>query len=94
MSLQDHGYEAHITLRREDAEAVEALADALPTWHFSQIHGDPVLGRSPFCYLTSHDHIYGSLYAAMRGVENTLKAAGLIPVRLKIEHIVFDERAL
>jgi len=47
-------FEAHITMPRDKAEDVEKWAE-ISGWKFSQIDGDPLMGKQAYCYLTNYD---------------------------------------
>lgn len=84
-------YEAHITLHRDDAARVQAFAPTVG-WSFSQIDGDPVLGKQPFCYLTQHSDDLLALMGRMHGIVGLLTDIEHLDVlRTKIELIVHDD---
>lgn len=87
-------FESHITFERTDGERVDRMArDVFPDrWKYSQIDGDPVLGKKVFCYLTAHDKDGDLLKRRMDVVIDYARTNGIGPVRAKIEQIIYDER--
>lgn len=86
-------FECHITIQAsaDEVEPLEKLIDTFPEWSFSRIAGDPVLGRSTFCYATAH---FSRKELAMF---QTVTMAALLEsmftvVRRKIEEVVWDSR--
>ena len=86
----EKGYECHLTFSAENSKTVEELTPF--GWCFSQIDGDPVLGKGPRCYWTAWSTSQGAMEQEMEkqvrfALENFL---GL--QRAKIEHIIYDQR--
>lgn len=84
-------YEAHITIFPGDAIlARKVAAENGFDFSFSQIHGDEVLGDRLWAYCSTtrptieHDEIHSFV--------RKLKESGVMVIRVKIEHIVYDER--
>jgi hypothetical protein len=88
--MAHNGYEAHITFSKDHADFVRRCAAELE-WKFSQIDGDPVLGDKVFCYLSAHDDSQMRLMQRMGDVVEKLKPFGIIPLRTKIEEILYDK---
>lgn len=84
-------YECHITVDRNDGPAAEDVAKRLH-WKYSQIDGDPVLGKKVFAYLTTHDTDVLRMHQRMVMASGDLKAIGVEVVREKIELIVYDTK--
>lgn len=84
-------YEAHLTFNKEDARAVESVGDQ-ENWVFSVISGCPILGQGTYCYLTNYDISGRTLKARMDYVASLCKAKGAVPLRTKIERIVYDSK--
>lgn len=91
-------YECHITFKRDDAakikEALETCFEpAFLPWKYSQIDGDPVLGREVFFYLTTHGNDIERILTKMHGTVALLRSDyGVQAVREKIELIIHDKR--
>jgi hypothetical protein len=86
-------YECHITVRRADAEKAQIVASE-HHWKFSQIDGDPVLGKEVFAYLTTHDSDVRRMFKRMELAVVNLKNSGVEVIREKIELIVYDTKKL
>lgn len=86
-------YECHITCSRDDAGKVQAVAKHVG-WKFSQIDGDPVLGKEVFCYLTTHDDQYVTMYNRMEKAVACLQAVSVHVVRKKIELTIYDTKRI
>jgi hypothetical protein len=80
-------FEAHITYDIEHKSRVAALCPH--GWKFSKIDGDPVMGTKVFCYLTSYRNDDQELLRAARAAVGMV---GVLPLRLKIERIVYDSK--
>lgn len=87
-------FEAHVTFDRDLATLIKLNlhVDAFKKWKYSQIDGDPVLGKKVFCYLTAHDASGESLSERTKAVVAKARELGFAPVRAKIEQIIYDER--
>ena len=85
-------YECHITLRRADGSKAEEIAKLLH-WKYSQIDGDPVLGKEVFAYLTTHSNDMLTIHKRMTTAVDHLRSVGIEVVREKIELIVYDTKA-
>lgn len=75
-------YEVHVTL------ADDGGPDHL-RWTSSFIHNDPDLGAGQRHYRTTHTHTLAEAMAAIAFARHRWPLA----LRLKVEHVVFDERA-
>lgn len=84
-------YELHITVNIADAEAATHVAETL-RWKVSQIHGDPVLGRKPFFYLTRYADLLSEARDQLDKAVKQLRQEGIFVIREKIELIVHDQR--
>lgn len=86
-------FEAHITLPREAAAAVQEVA-AQTGWKFSAIDGDAVMGKQAYCYLTAYDADVQTLRNRMDAVTAVLvhRAECIIALRFKIERILYDTK--
>lgn len=84
-------YECHITVERQDGPAAEEVAKRLH-WKYSQIDGDPVLGKKVFAYLTTHDSDLLRMRDRMNMASGDLRAIGINVIREKIELIVYDTK--
>ena len=76
-------FEAHITLPRDRAETVEKLG-ALCGWTFSQIDGDPLMGKQAYCYLTAYKPDAQALLAEMREVSRLLAEASVMVLQVQL----------
>lgn len=85
-------YECHITIPREHAARGEQIAKDLH-WKFSQIDGDPVLGKKTFAYLTTHDKDCVRIHMWMKDASRILTDMGIPVIREKIELIIYDTKA-
>lgn len=85
-------YECHITVARKDGPVAEILAKEMH-WKFSQIDGDPVLGKEVFAYLTTHDNDLLQMQRRMNYAVTALRDQGVEVIREKIELIVYDTKA-
>jgi hypothetical protein len=85
-------YESHITVDKQHAKEVENIGN-LYGMKFSVIAGCPLLGSGTYCYLTHYD---GESAERLRDkvleVDAHLMAAGIKPLRLKIEQIIWDTK--
>ncbi len=87
-------FECHVTCGAEACSLFDELASALH-WSTSTIDGDPLLGKGPRFYFTTHakgtlaEH---SIRMRMRMLVRELRAHGVEPVRCKIEAIVYDTK--
>lgn len=84
-------FEAHITCKLSDSEAVREVCE-YTGWSYSQIDGDPIMGKQAYCYLTTYDSNEEILYSSMQEVCQILRSAMVEPLRQKIELIVFDSK--
>lgn len=89
-------YEVHITFKTPSKEAAEAFTKKkAPTWTFSAIDGDIILGAGIKCYLTKHFNIRTTEDDVLEELNNTAKnidCMGIDVIRKKIELVVYDER--
>lgn len=87
-------YECHITIKSKRPDLTAQLVECYG-WTFSQIDGDPVLGKGVKCYATKH---YNAKYTVDEVKEElTMAHAALIDpihkiVRRKVELVLIDER--
>lgn len=89
-----HSYECHVTCSAEACPLFDEIAAALH-WSTSTIDGDPLLGKGPRFYFTTHAKgtlSHHSIAERMRMLVRELRAHGVEPVRCKIEAIVFDTK--
>jgi hypothetical protein len=86
-------YECHLTLDLQYAEKATALSQELH-WKTSQIARDPVLGEATHLYLTTHSEEYSVIWNRMIQMVQGLKLAGVLVIREKIEHILWDTKRL
>lgn len=84
-------FECHITCKAKDAQLVAQLGEEVG-WKFSQIDGDPVLGKELFCYLTMHKTKFQSIYVNLQAAQTLLSSNGIEVVRSKIELILYDTK--
>lgn len=86
-------YECHITVPFEFAATAEKISELgkKTKWKTSAIHGDPVLGKKAFFYLTCHSKTMERISAASDEMLNFLHNAKIPIIRRKIELIVLDE---
>lgn len=84
-------YECHITVERQDGPVAAGVATALH-WKYSQIDGDPVLGKKVYAYLTTHDSDLLRMRDRMTTAVSALRDQGVDVVREKIELIVYDTK--
>ena len=90
-------YEIHLTYHREDGakvdNAIRQLRNLSLIWKYSEIYGDPLLGKSPFAYLTAHSNNLNELRETVEddaaAIENFCKVKY---VRAKIEAILWDTK--
>lgn len=85
-------FECHITLvPKEDPEWLKIIEDHAERHKFktSFITGDPLLGKMKYFYLTAHDTTYNGLKERM---DHIVEGLPQLPIRLKIEQILFDKR--
>jgi hypothetical protein len=83
-------FECHITVHVRHAERATLHAKDLH-WKTSQIDGDPVLGKKPFFYLTTHSDNAPEMFARMKRAVDALQFDGIHVIRSKIELIIHDE---
>lgn len=92
-------YECHITIKDYKNGIVNKLLEETIKewgWKFSQIEGDPVLGKGLKCYATQHfagTRNVDEVISIMRNVAYDLELAGFDVVRQKVELIVYDTKA-
>lgn len=83
-------YECHITLRKSDAGAAGCIVG--PSWHTSEIAGDPELGGDTHFYLTMCHDKYDVIFVHMDVMVSQLHEIGIKPLRVKIEQTIYDVR--
>lgn len=86
-------FECHITFDRKYGDQVRGIAKQFG-WKYSQIDGDPVLGKDVFCYLTSHDDHFINMNTRMTQVAEASEDAGAKVLRKKIELIIYDTKRI
>ena len=87
-------HEAHMTFALKDADFVSRLSKGFPAWKFSKIHGCPLMGPdAKYAYLTGYSAEGGDvLLKEMNEMVEKLKVFEVVPLRLKVERIVFDSK--
>jgi hypothetical protein len=86
------GYEAHLTFDQKHEQEVRAASKAT-SWKFSVITGCPVLGQGTYCYLSGYNPDSPHFLLGQMGmVILSLEKFGIVPLRSKIEHIVYDTK--
>lgn len=94
-------YECHITMESNGLLSPAGIKDVVETsgWSFSQIDGDPQLGKGVKCYATNH---FNFSEAGVEAVQQSIvlneldtyvdlyKSRGAKVIRKKIEKIVYD----
>jgi len=85
-------FEAHITVDRQYAKAVETIGGELGGWVYSQISGCPILGQGTYCYLSAFGTNDIILLARVTVAEQQLQRHGVPVLRSKIERIVYDTK--
>ncbi len=76
-------YEAHITMPRDQSELVEK--GAVEPWVYSQIDGDPIMGKRAYCYLTAYNTSALRLLQSMTMMCGALEVQGVEILRRKVE---------
>lgn len=84
-------FESHITFAQTDEPQVRALA-LVSGWTYSAFDADPVLGNHHYCYLTAYDTDAAALCLRMSAVAEGATGLGAIPLRQKIERIIYDTK--
>lgn len=85
-------FELHLTFPASQREMVRQVAKTAPQWTFSAIDNDPILGPGVKCYLTSYDKDYGNAVSKVRAMGLYCAQNGLLPLREKVEMIVYDTK--
>lgn len=85
-------YECHITVDRDDGPVAAGVAEGFVGVKYSQIDGDPVLGKKVFAYLTFHDAAFIRTHHRMLDIKDALRRQGVTSVREKIELIIYDTK--
>ena len=92
-------YECHITVDPFDAPLTHPLSCESVVfrmgWGFSQIAGDPILGKGKFQYATKHfdsDEPIISVVNQMEQAAQILRNQQWTVVRTKIELVLFDSK--
>lgn len=92
-----NAFEVHLTYEFSEAEwpshsRALAMDGAEAGWSYSEIDGDPTMGKGRRAYLTANFDTYAhAKYAMETRALRTQQWAK--PVRAKIEHIIFDTKA-
>lgn len=85
-------FEVHLMFEKEHADLVKRLAERYQAWKYSQIDGDPVLGKRVFCYLTTHSTDFLKAKDVMDMMARLACDMDVRPLRSKIEIVVYDHR--
>lgn len=85
-------YECHITIDTANScrRDVEALG-----WSFSQIAGDPILGKGRYSYATQHfipERTLEYVIQRLQEAVSLLRGAGWLVVREKVELVLHDKK--
>lgn len=87
-------FEVHVTVPRPAASSIEdelqSLADSLH-WKTSTITGDPLLGKGPRFYFTTHRADYVEAWTHMNMLVARLEQCGIFVLRKKIELVMYDK---
>ncbi len=59
---------------------------------FSKIDGDPLLGDKVYGYITCHAPTEAMMWERWEALEEHLSFYGIMWIRRKIEHVIYDER--
>jgi hypothetical protein len=84
-------YESHITVDRQHAPIVKAVAEN-HGFVYSEIAGCPILGQGTYCYLTGYATNARELRTRVQRAADVLTSLHVEPLRLKIERIVWDTK--
>lgn len=93
MSVNSY-YEAHITMIGTSV-IIEPIVKSLG-WKFSQINGDPTLGKGIKCYATKHSKASKDKKEVLIDLQTTadsLQEQGCEVIRRKIELVIYDDRS-
>ena len=84
-------FEIHITFNVPEEEKKKELEEFTErmNWKWSYIRNDPVLGKRNFCYATKYA---STLEQAKEFIRLFSSECVFVPVRQKIEHIVYDTK--
>lgn len=90
-------YELHITIKPSAGQEgpLQAYIESCPGWHYSCIYGDPVLGKHPYCYATTHIETTINIQDVIHHLEDMgkrLRAHNFWTIREKVELVLFDKR--
>jgi hypothetical protein len=90
-------YELHITVRpTAGAEGpLQSAIESYPGWHYSCIYGDPVLGKHPYCYATTHIETTVNIQDVITHLESmgkNLRRQNFSTIREKVELVLYDKR--
>lgn len=85
-------FECHITIPREFGPIVRTYWDGVQGWGYSQIDGDPILGKQVYCYLTRYDSDAVTLLSKMKETVGALRTNHIPVLREKIEEIIYDTK--
>jgi hypothetical protein len=91
MDYKPGGYEAHITADKAYRLQMEVVSRE-QNWTFSEITGCPLLGQGTYCYLTGYSPSAQELLERLRLTVDHLQFLGVVVLRSKIEHIVYDTK--
>lgn len=87
-------YECHITMLGEPEAIKRSMKKS--GWSFSQIDGDPDLGKGIKCYATRQFNTRTTVPSIIRELNDKAKfigeVAGARILRKKVEMVVYDER--
>lgn len=89
-------YECHITIQYSPnfVTELEGLCNTLG-WKYSQIHGDPLLGKHPFAYATKHfpsTENVNMVMIELNQMAKFLTEARFKVIRRKIELVIYDSK--
>lgn len=84
-------FEAHITCLRSEGEMVQKFCE-LTGWTYSQIDGDPIMGKRAYCYATAYREDGHVLLAETSALARNLEQAGVTVLREKVEQIMYDTK--
>lgn len=94
-------FEIHLTFHPHHADRLRnGLPDPKPgdllyvgKWKFSEIDGDPVLGKHKYCYLTAYAYTMRQAKDFIIEARQALIGMNITPVREKIEQIMYDTKS-
>lgn len=84
-------YEIHITVDTKYALIATEIAKDFK-WKTSEIARDPILGNKNFFYLTKYAETEHQAHQFIYDVLAEFERLSVLPIRTKIEHIIYDKR--